>query len=171
MTGLVSCEKLKDLAQISVGAHSYDVEFAIPEITAAGEQNLASDKVALNIDSIIKANNSSVGVNNIKSAKVQSVHIEIIDADSINNFGVVESCKILLSSDTRPEAVTIAELSGNPDEFKTSIDVPVNGEVDLAEYLKANNYSYTLWAKTRRGTTKEVHCTASIGYDLKVGLE
>jgi hypothetical protein len=168
---LASCEKIKDLAQINVGAQSQNVAFTISIVPGAGEQNLAAEAVQLNIDSLIKAQNSSVGVNNIKSARVTGVRIEILDADSVNNFAVVEACKVMLSSDTKPEKVTIAELNGNPDEYKTSIDIPLNGDVDLADYMKGNSFSYTLWAKTRRGTTKEVHCTATISYDLKVGLE
>ena len=168
--GLTSCEKLKDMAQIEVGAHSRDIEFTIPVIAAAGEQNLASDNVVLNIDSIIKEYNSSVGVNNIKSAKVTAVHLEVLDPDQENNLAVIESARVMLSSDTKPDATTIAELTDNPDEYKTSIDIPVK-DVDLAEYVKSNNYSYTLWAKTRRGTTKEVKCKATISYDLRVGVE
>jgi hypothetical protein len=170
MMGFASCDKLKEIAQISVGAQSKDIEFSIPIVPAAGEQDLASENVVLNIDSVIKANNSSVGVNNIKSAKVTGVHLEVLDADQENNLAVIEAAKVILSSDTKTEPTTIAELTGNPDEYKTSIDIPVN-DVDLAEYLKSNNYSYTLWAKTRRGTTKEVKCKATISYDLKVGLE
>jgi hypothetical protein len=171
MIGLVSCDKLKELAKINVGAQSQDVEFNIPVVSGAGEQNLAGANVYLNIDSIIKATNSSVGVNNIKSARVTAVSITVLEPDSANNFAVVEACKVLLSSDTKPEQVTIAEMNGNPDEYKTTVDIPLNSSVDLAEYVKGNSYSYTLWAKTRRGTTKEVKCKATISYDLTVGLE
>lgn len=170
MMGLMSCDKLKNLAKINVGAQSADIDFSIP-VTPAGEQNLAEANVTLNIDSVIKAYNSSVGVNNIKSAKVIALTLEVLDADSANNLALVEAAKVILSSDTKPTPVTIGELTNNPDEYKTSIDIPLNGDVDLAEYLRSNNYTYTLWAKTRRGTTKEVHCKAVVKYDIVVGLE
>lgn len=168
--GLVSCEKVKDMIKFNVGVQSQNIEFNVPILAAAGEQNLAAATVQLNIDSIIKAQNKEVGVDNIKSAKVTEVTLEILNPDNDNNLAIVEGAKVMLSSDTKTEPVTIAELENNPDEYKTTITIPAK-DVDLAEYLKSTNYSYTLWAKTRRGTTKELQCKATIKYDLQVGLE
>jgi hypothetical protein len=169
--GLVSCDKVKDMIKFNVGVQSQNVDFAVPILTNAGEQTLASESVTVNIDSIIKTKNASAGVGNIKSAKVTEVILEVQDADGDNSLGIVESAKVMLSSDTKTEMVTIAELTGNPDEYKTAITIPANGDVDLADYLKANTYSYTLLVTTRRGTTKELHCKAIIKYDLVVGLD
>ena len=169
--GLASCDKVKDMIKFNVGVQSQKAEFTVPILTSAGEQSLAAASIHVNIDSIIKAENSSAGVGNIKSAKVTEVILEVQDADGDNNLAIVESAKVMLSSDTKTEMVTIAELTGNPDEYKTTITLPANANVDLADYLKASTYSYTLWVNTRRGTTKELHCKAIIKYDLVVGLE
>ena len=168
--GFTSCEKVKDLAKIKLGAQSQDIEFVIPVMQQGGDQELAAANTQLNIDSVIKAYNSSFGVANIKSAKVKSVTFSVIDADQENNLAIVENCSVQLASDTKPEFVTIAEIIGNPDEYATSIEIPVK-DVDLATYLTSNNYSYKVLAKTRRGTTKELNCKASISYELEVGAK
>lgn len=169
MLGLVSCEKVKDMIKFNVGVQSQNVGFNVPVIATAGERDLAAASIHLNIDSIIKAENKEVGVDNIKSAKVTEVTLEILNPDNDNNLAIVESAKVLLSSDTKTEQVVIAEMENNPDEYRTTVTIPAK-DVDLAEYLRSSNYSYTLWAKTRRGTTIELRCKATIKYDLQVGM-
>jgi hypothetical protein len=171
MLALSSCEKIKDLVKFKVGVKSQDVNFSVPAIPSAGEQEFGSGNIHVNVDSIIKTQNNKAGVDNIKSAEVTEVSVEILNPDEENNLGVVERIIVELSSDTRPEPVTIAAKSGNPDEYITSMSLPLAENVDLADYLKANNYTYKLKAKTRRGTTKELNCKATIKYDLVVGLD
>lgn len=171
VVGFASCDKLKDMVKINVGVQSQNGEFKIDPIPGAGENELGAANVYVNVDSIIKTQNSSVGVGNIKSAKVTEVTLEILNPSADNNFAVVESAKVSLSSDTKTEVVTIAELTGNPDEYKTTINIPLNGEVDLADYMRGSSFTYKLWAKTRRGTTEVINCKATVKYDLVVGLD
>src|ERR1043165_6241134 len=90
--GITSCNKIKDLAKIKLGAQTQDIEFVIPVMQQGGEQQLAAANAQLNIDSVIKAYNSSFGVNNIKSAKVTGVTLTVLDADADNNLAIVENC-------------------------------------------------------------------------------
>ncbi len=171
IVGFASCDKIKDMVKINVGVQSQNGEFKIDPIPGAGENELGAADVYLNIDSIIKTENSSVGVGNIKSAKVTEVTLEILNPSAENNFAVVENAKVSLASDTKPEVVTIAEITGNPDEYKTSMNIPLTGSVDLADYMSGSTFTYKLSAKTRRGTTEVINCKATVKYELVVGLE
>ena len=171
IVGFASCDEIKDMVKINVGVHSQNGTFNIDKIPSASEMDLGAANVHLNIDSIIKTQNSSVGVGNIKSAKVTEVTLEILNPSAENNFAVVENARVSLASDTKTELVTIAEVTGNPDEYKTSMNIPLTGTVDLADYMRGSSFTYKLWAKTRRGTTEVINCKATVKYELVVGLE
>ncbi len=167
---LSSCNKLKDAAKVNIGLSSTKVDFTIPIITQTGPVQLAAFNEYVNVDSIIKANNASVAASNIQSVYITSCEITMLDGDAVNNFAVLESGKAELSSNTKPDMITVAEVTNNPDMLSYELDLPVNSSINLKEYFNATTFSYKLSGTARRTTTKEIHCTATIKYNLVAGL-
>ncbi len=165
-----SCDKVKDAIKINFDASSSDIRFTIPPIEESGEATLADNNVYLNIDSLIKSQSDEIGVENIKSVNIKECIITLENGDSINHFGIFESCKIELASDTKTELVTIAEINDNPETESFSMNMPIKSDVNLAEYFHAKNYTYKLIGKTRRGTTIELQCNVSATYNIVAGL-
>lgn len=165
-----SCDKVKDAIKVDFDATSSDISFTIPVLEESGEATLAEDQAYLNVDSLIKAHNDQVGVENIKSVKIKSCTITLINGDSLNNFSVLESCKVQLFSDSKPDMITIAEISGNPDTETHTLELPVKSDLDLAPYFSSRYFTYKLTGKSRRGTTIEMECKVSASYNVVAGL-
>jgi len=170
VVALSSCNKLKDVAKVNIGLNSKQVDFTIPVIDKTGQMDLAAFDVYVNVDSIIQANNLSVTANNIQSVKITSCDIVMNDGDAQNNFAVLQSGKAELASNTKTDMLTVAELTDNPDVQAYTLSLPVNSNVNLKDYFNATTFSYKLSGFARRTTSKEIHCTATIHYNLVAGL-
>jgi hypothetical protein len=165
-----SCNAIKKKLNIDIDMGSADVEFTIPVISAAGAVNLGQKTVYLNIDSIIKANNDELSMDNIKSVKMQSCTLTLTDGDAANNFSALESCSALFSSNTNNTPVKIASVQNNPDITAYTLVVPVDQNVDLKEYFKSTSFTYTVSGAARKATTKTLNCKANIRFTVNVGL-
>lgn len=166
---MTSCDKLKDAVKVNVAMQTADVDFTIP-IQPAGTQTLSEFVTVLNVDSAIKANNSSFGASNIKSVKVKSCRIIVLNGDAENQLGVLSAAKMEFASNNKPATVTLANLSNNPDAQATSLELPVDSNLELKEYFNATSFLYHLSGTTRRATTKALQCRATVKFDVQVGL-
>lgn len=164
-----SCNKLKDAVKVNVAMQSADISFSIPP-QPVGTQTLSSFTATLNVDSIIKANASNMGINNIKSVKITSCSFTLLNADATNNFGALSACQATLSSSSNTTPVTLAEISNNPDANSSSLSLPVNSSVELKNYFSGTSFYYTISGTTRRATTQTMNCTATVKFDVQVGL-
>lgn len=167
---LSSCSAIKDKLNIDIDMSSANVEFTIPIITAAGSSSFGQTNIPVNIDSLIKANNAELAVGNIKSVKLKSCVVTMVDGDAANNFSALESCQASFFSNTKTTPVTVASVSGNPDVEAYTLNLPVNTSIDLKDYFSASSFTYSLSGNARKTTSKEIHCTATIRYTLNVGL-
>lgn len=165
-----SCNKIKDAVKANIVLTSADVEFTIPQITATGQANLASKNVYLNVDSIIKANNTKLGAGYIKSVFIKSLTVTMIDGDANNNFSALQSCKLEFSTNANTNMYTLAEITNNPDTEAYTLEIPVNGGINLKDYFNATTFSYVLSGNARKTTSKDIQCKATIKYDLEAGL-
>jgi len=165
----VSCDKIKDAVKVDVAMQTADVNFTI-QPQAAGTQTLSEFVANLNIDSAIKANSSQFGINNIKSVKILSVKVNLLNGEGVNTFGALSDCKMEFSSSNKPAKVTLATLSNNPDAASSVLDLPVNSSLELKEYFSATSFNYTLSGTTRRATTQALNCKATIKFNVQVGL-
>lgn len=175
MTGMTlftmsSCKKVKQLANVDISLTAADINLTIPQINATGSSTLSEVNVPLNVDSIIKANNAEFAMKNIKSVKMKSCTITMLDGDAANNFSALESAEVLFASNAVPTLTTIATISGNPDVESYTITVPVNTSVDLKNYFNTSSYTYRLTGNARKTTSKPIQCKATIKYTLNVGL-
>lgn len=110
-----------------------------------------------NLDSTVKANTGGVyGANDVTSVKVKQIVFNISDADSLNNLANFESVRVILSSDTKADTVTVASMNF-PDKYaSTATYTPVNSP-ELRPYLTGSQLNYIIFGKIRRATTKSLH--------------
>ena len=166
-----SCSKVEDLAKISFNLSNNDAQFTIPVISATGTVDLGTASIYINLDSMIKAQNSSLSVSNIKEVRITSCQLTLLDGDANNNFSALESCSLQMASNTQPAFVTVGSVSGNPDIAADTLTLPLNSTIELKDYfLNANTFSYKLSGTARKTTNKELTCKAVLKYSLVVGL-
>lgn len=165
-----SCNKIKEAVKANIELSYADIEFTIPQITATGPATLASKDVYLNVDSIIKANNSKLSTSYIRSVYIKSCVVTMVDGDANNNFSALESCKVDFSSNVNTNLYSLAEITGNPDVEAYTLEIPVNSSVNLKDYFNATTFSYFLSGNARKTTSKDIMCKATIRYTLEAGL-
>jgi hypothetical protein len=164
------CDKVKDLIKVNVTT-SVNVDFEIDPMnqTAVTYTDLR-ENVANELDAIIKAENSELGIENIKSAKIESC-VVTTTATSVpdDNFTALNNLSLAIKSDNKPTYITYAAITTTPPQ-PYSIEVPVTAGVDLKDYLKGNSFGYQFTYSGKRKTTTTLQCRARITYKLSVGL-
>lgn len=168
-TLLHSCDKVKDAISINVPTQTVTADFTIAP-QPVGTQTLASFQFGINLDSLIKIQNSSLGLGNIKSAKIKSITLTLTNATQTDNFAVVSACEAGLYSSSNSTYKAFASLTSNPDTYSTTLDIPVNQDLDLKDYFNATAFYYTVSATTRRATTTTLQGKATVKFDVAVGL-
>lgn len=168
-TLLHSCDKVKDAISINVPTQTVTADFTIAP-QPAGTQTLASFQFGINLDSVIKVQNSSLGLGNIKSAKIKSITLTLTNATQADNFAVVSACEAGLTSNNNTTYKAFATLTNNPDAFATTLDIPVNPDVDLKDYFNATAFYYQVSGTTRRATSTTLQGKATVKFDISVGL-
>lgn len=166
-----SCDKVKDLVKVNFNLENASGEFSVPALTAVGEVSLGTDDVYINLDSIIKAQNAEVNSKNIKEVRLTSCELVLQNGDAKNNFSALESCKLQLASNVKPEFITMASVENNPDVVAYTLVLPVDNSLDLKDYfLNATTFSYKVSGKTRKTTDKPLDCKIVVKYNIVAGL-
>jgi hypothetical protein len=86
-----------------------------------------------------------------------------------DNWGAFTSFEAGFAS-TPNNYITFASKTGNPDTYATSLDLPVNSDVDLKDHFGSSIFYYNLKATARRATTTTLEGTATIKFDVEAGL-
>ncbi|WP_207513970.1 hypothetical protein [Longitalea luteola] len=168
-TLLPSCDKVKDAITINIGTQTVTADFYItPQET--GTKELAIFQYGINIDSLIKIESPDLGIGNIKKAKIQSVNLTFTNATQNDHFGAFSACELGLASSSKPEYTVVAALTSNPETYSTSLDIPVNANVDLKDYFRSSVYYFKFSGTTRRATTTTLQGKATIKFDVEAGL-
>jgi len=167
-TFLPSCDKVKDAITVNVPLQTADVKFSITPVNA-GTGDLTMFQFGVNVDSILKKENSSIGIGNIKKVKVKSITLTLSNATQADNFGAFSACEAGLASNTKPDYTTFAALTSNPETYATTLDIPVK-DVDLKDYFSSTVLIYKLSGTSRRATTTTLNGTATIKFDIEAGL-
>ena len=168
---LTSCSKIiGTLISKFMSMQTIDAQFTLPIVTDTTQQQAygpTSSKI--NVDSFITAYSSgNYTIKNVKSAHIESCSITITNPDDKNNFANIQSCQVDLNSDAIQTMIHPASISNNPDQYAASIDVPVDNTIELKDYLNSKQFNYTVRAKMRRATTKEMTCTIQIKVHIEV---
>jgi len=167
-TLLHSCDKVKDAISINVPTQTVNADFYIAA-QQQGAQAVVSLPVGLNLDSLIKIQNSSLGIGNIKSAKIKSISLAFSNTTATDHIGSFSACEVSLASSAKPDYTVIAGTTSIADANVASFDIPVK-DVDLKEYFNSTSFTYKLSATVRRATTTELKGKATIKFDIVAGL-
>lgn len=166
-----SCDKLKDMAKVNFNLENGDATFTMPVITTTGEMTINASNIYINLDSMIKAQNSDLGADNIKEVRIKSCEMTLNNGDEKNNFSAIENCKIELSSNINTDNIEIASVTNNPDVAAQILPLNVNESLDLKAYfMNATEFSYRMSVKTRKTTDKELDCKIIVKYTIVAGL-
>ncbi|MFD2918496.1 hypothetical protein ACFS6H_02170 [Terrimonas rubra] len=164
------CDKVKDLIKVNVTT-SVNIDFEIDPIneTAVTYTDIQAN-IANELDAVIKAENSELGVENIKSAKVQSCVITTSATSAPDdNFTALNNLSLAIESDNKPGYTTYAAITTSPTQ-PYSVELPITAGVDLKDYLKGNTFGYKFTYSGKRKTTTTLQCRARVTYLLNVGL-
>ena len=66
---------------------------------------------------------------------------------------------------------SIGSVAGNPDVYAATLSVPINNTSNLASYVSSSGqttFTYSLYAKARRATTKELNVSAHVAFHIHV---
>lgn len=165
---LNSCDKVVENLAVDLPAMTATADVIVPVTNnTSSQQDIGSQVVNYNVDSFIKANtNGTLGINNIKSAKLKSCKIKLNDGSNAdNNFANFETCSasVYTNSNTTPLKMTV---NGPTQEtYEMSLDVPKD---DLSGYFKGTSFTYTVGGKLRKPITQEVKATVTVEYILTV---
>lgn len=170
--GIFSCNKIKDALTADVNMDMTEVALTIPIIEKA--DNIVSEEgiVYLNVDSFLKATNNKASVDNIKSAKLVSCTVQILD-DTIypdDNFTAFSNLQAEFSSDIKSAWTIIAILDDTfTDPYFNKADV--QGNTELKDYFKATQFRYRITGTAKRATGHPIECRMVLKYNLTVGLK
>jgi len=168
-TLFTSCDKVKDLITINVPLKTAAINFTIAPQSAGTQQSVAAFQLGINIDSVLKHENSSLGVGNIKSVKVKSITLNLSNATQSDNFGAFSACEAGLATNTNQTYTVFAALTSNPDAYATTLSIPVK-DVELKDYFGATVFYYNLSGTLRRATTTTLQGTAVIEFSIDTKL-
>ncbi|MGC4079338.1 MAG: hypothetical protein QM702_20315 [Rubrivivax sp.] len=168
---LSSCNKLKDLAKVTLNIQNEDGEFDIPATSSLIDIVIESNDVHLNLDSMISAQNSKVSSKNVKEVHIKSCQLKLTNGTADNNFSALQSCKLEVKSNVNTTYIALAQMDSNPDSAAYVLNLPVNDQLELKDYfLSANTFSYRISGKTRKPVTAPLHCQIIVNYSLVAGL-
>lgn len=153
----VSCKKLNNIKNslfqpIDVSVPDFSFIMPAVPIVLSTEASLGSYSMYFNLDSTVRANTGGkFGASAVSSIKVKQITINVTDADAANNLANFVSARFIFYSNTN--SVEVASFTF-PDTFSSSSTfVPVNPP-ELRDYFANNQLNYTVFAKTRRITSK-----------------
>jgi hypothetical protein len=171
LTGMFSfngCDKLKDELFKAFSAKTNDVKFTINIVSDTTQKvDIGTISTNLNLDSIIKAEtDNAFSLSSVKSVKMESCVLTLLDADPSSNFANFEEGWVIFSTNSNPSPVTVAT-GPNPDVYSDSLTLPVDPGAELKGYLSGNTLAYIISAKARRPTTKTLNCKMSVKFRIE----
>lgn len=156
-----SCEKVKDKVFPSFETNSGTVLIDVPVVTnTSSEMEIDATTISFNLDSTIKANTGgNFSISNVKSVKVSTITLSVLNGDQQNNISNFETAKVSVSSNANSTPAVIASAT------LADVNQPavINGNgTELKGYLQGNQITYKVSGKARRTTSKELQAVISI---------
>lgn len=168
---VTSCKKLKEATEQNVSITPNSVEFNIdPIATTNTVTTIGTINVDIDLNALVKQYAAGFGVNNIKSIKIKSFKIDLVNgSDASNNLANLESLSGEISA-TGKSSQAIVNLNSNPDVQATSITIPSSGDIELKDFVAGTSVKYTLKGKLRRATTKTLRAKITAEYAFVFSL-
>jgi hypothetical protein len=172
--GLASCKGCKDAVNkvfpgVEIAAQTIEVSIpAVPPLAVSlGEFQLPPYYQRLNIDSAIRANTGGAfGISAVSSIKVKHVTVGLTDSDENNNLSNFESARVLLSSNSQPNALQLFNITFPNTSTSTLTHSPTDSP-ELLPTLKGGDLTYHIYGKARRSTSKSLTLRVSVIMTVK----
>lgn len=168
-----SCNKVQSLIKaITVDWTTTNIDFDIPIVTdVTAQHSIGSGSYAYNLDSLIQnQSGNTLGLANIDEVHLSKCTVTFHNADATDNVSNFESADGTLSTSVNATPASIGSVT-IPDTYAESIEIPVNKDVNLKSYIAPSGtttFMYEVHAKARKVTTKELHATVHVEYDIHV---
>lgn len=156
---LYSCDKkVENLLDIKFNTPEQSFELTVDTTSLAGTKTLAPDTLDLiDLDSLAKKNGTSIS--KLKSVKVKSLTISIIDPSDVN-FDNVDSCSVEVENPGKSNKVKLASLQNLPKGTKSVNLTPV--DVNILDYAKEQQLILTAKISTNAGVSKKTKLKVTI---------
>ena len=135
IAGFSSCDD--ELLDITFNYNDTEVEFTVDSTSQTGTASTKEQTIRMNLDSVLKAN--GVDKSKVKSLKLQSLTLEIIDPDTAT-FDPLESFSGYIKTDNLP-AIEIASKGSIPDEGLQTLKLEVKSD-NLLPYLEEESFDF-----------------------------
>lgn len=135
------------------------------ELTTVGSQTFGETVLTSGLKDELEKNNTSLDL--LDELKLKSANVTI-ENDSLANFDNVEMIELWLSSDGMPE-VLIASKNPVADGLN-SISLDVNSTENLANYIKANAFTYKIKG-TNSGPMSAMTLKANVVWEIKASAK
>jgi hypothetical protein len=168
---IVSCSKGNEHLSRDLLTPLIPVSFEVPANTGIikGEK-LTEFSHQMNLDSLIKASaGSSFGTESIKSIKLTSMRLDVLNFDTIYNFRLIDSLQVVLrnGSETSP---LLAQVISNPDVNMETLILPLaSQQPELTSFTNNGTFKYLLSGHIRRNTSRPLRATLTAQYKITIG--
>lgn len=171
-TLLPSCDKVKDAIRINIPTQTVTADFQIQKVSKGVKQE-SGFQWGINLDSTIKKSNPDLGIGNIKQAKIKSIVLTLNNQTQTDNWSSFSDAEATFASNaggTVGSAITFATLPSIAETYSSStLEIPVS-DIDFKDQFNATIFYYKLKATARRETNTVLTGTATIKFDVVVGL-
>jgi hypothetical protein len=171
-----SCNKQNDETRMNMNLSPTPVDFIIPaNDNITGSISLGEVPLTVELDNLIKAQNSRFSINNIEQIRLTSVTLtlsdDIIDGNSFSN---VENMTVVMEANGLPRTPTLASVS-TPDAPATSrigtLNIPVTAtDNNLQNYVVAGQTKLFFSGRIRRPITPALNAKLSVTFRASLKL-
>lgn len=152
----------KEKLVVKFGLNAKEVLFTVPATPLSGDMNFVLKQLDYNLDSIAKAN--SISISQIKSAKINTIDLDIIDQNQ-TTFNIVDSAEAFASVDNKPEILIGYKKPISKDNLRTiRLTIP---DIEFADYLKSKTVQFRLKGRTNAPLPNDVQMRARISFNIQ----
>jgi hypothetical protein len=168
---IYSCSKGNEHLSRDLYTALIPITFDIPAIANPGKTKTISEfETSLNLDSIIKSTaGADFGTANIKSIKLRSLRMDVVNFDTTYNFRLIDSLQVQLRAGT-DTTKRMAQAISNPDVSSQTLNLPLSAvQPELKSIMINPSFFYLLTGRIRRPTTQAFTATITAQYKITVG--
>jgi hypothetical protein len=167
-----SCNKIKDALTVDVDMTQTEVAVTIPIVAEAGKIVSEEGVLRFDVDSFLKATNNKASADNIRSVKLVSCTVQLLDNTVFpdDNLTAFSGLQAEFSTDIKNTWTTLALLDDTVvDPYLANANV--KGNTELKDYFRATQFRYRITGNAKRATGHPIECRLTLKYKLSVGLK
>lgn len=168
---IYSCSKGNEHLSRDLYTGLIPIAFDIPAIANPDSTKTITEfSSSLNLDSIVKsAAGTSFGASDIKSIKLRSLRMDVVNFDTTYNFRLIDSLQVRLRAGT-DTTKTLAQAISNPDISSQTLNLPLSSvQPELKSIMNTPGFFYLLTGRIRSPTTQAFRATITAQYKITVG--